>query len=95
MIPVSFLNDIAQFINNETFKIILNSGEYEITNFDSKTVEDNLLTINYTVPNGAVGVVERIELRKSNNEVISDNTVYVPITADSIFKQTFRVTEVV
>jgi len=95
MMPISFLNDIAVFINNETFKIVLNSGEYEITNFDSKTVEDNLLTINYTVPNGAVAIVERIEVRKLNNEVISDNTVYVPITADSIFKQTFKVTEVV
>ena len=95
MIPASFLSDVAEFINTQSYKIVLNSGEYEITNFNSKAVVDNLLTINYTVPNGAVAIIERIEIRKLNNEVISDNTVFVPITAEAILTQTIRVTEVV
>ncbi|SCY93137.1 ketopantoate hydroxymethyltransferase [Alkaliphilus peptidifermentans] len=93
MITSKFLNNVAEFVDSNISKVVLNKGEYEITDFLVKSASDNIVTLNYIVPNGSVAAINSIELKDSSNNGISDNTVYVPIHADTMMIQTIQVKE--
>ncbi|AFL99536.1 hypothetical protein Desde_1104 [Desulfitobacterium dehalogenans ATCC 51507] len=92
MIPITFLEDVADYVDGRITKVVLN-GYYEITDFDVKQVREGIINMEYKVHNGAVPLITLIELRDSSNNVISSNNVYVPITTDTIITQTIRVKE--
>lgn len=92
MITTQFLGDIAGFADRKIAKVVLN-GNYSITSFDQKQVAQDLVNMQYTVPNGAIPIINLIELKDSLNNVISSNSVYVPITADTIITQTIKIKE--
>lgn len=92
MITAQFLNKTANFINSEVAKVVIN-GTYEITNFDVKQVTGNTLALNYLVPVADVSLITEIELKDDQNNVISSNNVYVPITTDHMMIQAIEVKE--
>lgn len=90
MINQSFLNEIATETNSKIAKVVLN-GTYEITAFDVKSVSTSVIRLQYTVPNGSVVNITKIEIKKANGSIISSNTVFVPITTDTIIKHDITV----
>lgn len=93
MIVKSYLNDIAQYTEGKIHKVVLNDT-FEITHFETKDMENQTVFLKYMVPANSVTHIEKIELQTSNNEVISQNLVSIPITADTILLQYIEVKEV-
>lgn len=94
MISLSFLAELAGYMNNEIRKIILNGGAHEITAFEVKEVNQSTVEMEYLIPSGAVNEVTLIELKNGDGQTISSNTVYVPITADTVIRHKVQVKEV-
>jgi hypothetical protein len=92
MITTAFQNEVAEFVDTRITKVVLNGGEYEITDFTIKTVSGNVVVLNYIVPNGSVATVIQIEL-KNNSGTVSDNTVNIPIASATLMVQTITVKE--
>lgn len=93
MIPEAFRSDIAGFIESKIAKVQIN-GTYDITNFIVKSVVGNKLKMAYEIPFGAIDEVNTMALLKTNDEVISTNDVYLPITSDTNISHTFTILEV-
>lgn len=92
MIPTAYLTELAQYTNTKIAKVVLNST-YEISSFSIKRVTSSTIELEYIIPLGLVTEVKLIELKSSSGQVLSSNTVYVPITSDTIIKQTITVRE--
>ncbi len=90
MITTNLLTYVADFINNRIVKLVLNET-YEISQFDIKQTENNKVTIQYKVPSGIVSSIALIELKDSLGNVLSSNSVYIPITADTLISQSIEV----
>lgn len=93
MISSTFLSDIANYTKGKIAKVILNDT-VEITNFTLKEVNGSTIGIQYIVPAIQVSTVNKIELKDSDNHVISTNNVYVPIASDTLFLQNIQMKEV-
>lgn len=94
MISTQFLEDIAKYVDSRIAKVVIN-GTYEITQFEVKQVTDSTLAIRYIVPASEVSVITMIELKDEDGNVISSNSVNIPITADQVMIQAIEVKEVV
>ena len=92
MIPTAYLTELAQYSNSKISKVVVN-GTYTITSFIIKQVSSSTVELEYMIPLGSVPEATQIELRSSMDQVISTNAVYVPITSDTIIKQTIKVKE--
>jgi len=90
MIQPIFLNNVANFIHGRVAKVVIN-GTYEVSNFTVKHVTDNVLALNYLVPVQEVSLISLIELKDINDNLISANSVNVPITADHLMLQSITV----
>lgn len=93
MIAGTYLSGIANYTNGRIAKVVLNDS-VEITNFMFKEVSDSTIGMQYFVPAATVSTVYKIDLKDSNNKVISTNNVYVPLASDTILLQTIQVKEV-
>lgn len=93
MIPTSFQNDIASYVESQIAKVRIN-GTYDITDFTVKNVIGNKVDLVYMIPFGAVTEVHTMALLKVNDEVISTNDVYLPISSDTNISHTFTILEV-
>ncbi|WP_282939003.1 ketopantoate hydroxymethyltransferase [Paenibacillus sp. RC67] len=93
MIPTTYLSKLALFTNNQIVKVVVN-GSYEIVSFSIKQVTASTVEMEYVIPFGSIEEVTLIELKSSEDVVISSNAVYVPITSDTIIKQTIVIKEV-
>lgn len=94
MIDQGYLVELTEYTDDKIAKVVLNSGAYEITSFDIKQVAANLLTMEYMVPVGSVSEITLIELKSPTGQLISSNNVFIPITTDTVIKQTIKVMEV-
>lgn len=92
MITSSLLNGVSGYVNGRIAKVVIN-GEFEITSFKVKEVTDNVVALNYIVPVAVVNVVSLIELKDSKNQVLTSNTVNIPIAADQMMLHTITVKE--
>lgn len=95
MIVQSFIQRLANYIDAQVAKVVLNHGAYIIDHFHVKRVSEGQLALTYTVPQGSVDVINHIELQDQGGNVISSNGVHVPITADTLIHQTIQVSEVI
>lgn len=93
MIPVEFQNDVASFVESQIAKVQIN-GSYDITNFEVKNVVGNKVDMVYMIPFGSVTEVHSMALLKADNQVISTNDVYLPISSDTNISHTFTILEV-
>lgn len=93
MIPIEFQNDIASFVESQISKVQIN-GMYDIENFTVKSVIGNKVDMVYMIPFGSVAEVHSMALLKANDEIISTNDVYLPITSDTNISHTFTILEV-
>jgi hypothetical protein len=92
MIAPILLHDVAEYVNSRVAKVVIN-GTYVITNFEVKAVTDNVLALNYVVPVSQVSLITLVEVKDSDDNVLTSNPVNVPITADHLMLQTIEVKE--
>jgi hypothetical protein len=92
MIDAAFLQDVAEYVNSRVAKVVLN-GTYVITDFEVKQVTDSVLAMKYLIPAADVPLVTTIELKDAADNVISSNSVYIPITSDHLMIQSIEVKE--
>ncbi|QHZ52148.1 ketopantoate hydroxymethyltransferase [Paenibacillus larvae] len=92
MIATAFLNEVAGYAQKLIGKVVLN-GDYEVENVQ-KTLNDNVINLEYVVPKGAVENINTIEVKATDGGLISKNEVFIPITSDTVIKQTLFVEEV-
>ncbi|MDU5141052.1 MAG: ketopantoate hydroxymethyltransferase [Paenibacillus dendritiformis] len=93
MISQQYLEELAKYTEQKIAKVVLN-GTIEISEFNIKEVDASTVMLQYMVPATAVSEITTIELRDITNEIISTNTVYVPISSDTVLMQTVKVKEV-
>ncbi|MDN4069276.1 ketopantoate hydroxymethyltransferase [Paenibacillus vini] len=93
MIASSFLNGVANYTHGRIAKVVLNDS-IEIANFTIKEVTESTVGMQYIVPAALVSLVTKIDLKDSNNNLISTNNVYVPIASDTLLLQTILIKEV-
>ncbi len=92
MIASNLLHDIADYVNGRVAKVVINNS-YTITDFEVKTVNENVLILNYIVPVSEVSLITLVELKDAADNVLSSNAVNVPITADHLMLQTIEIKE--
>lgn len=90
MIHQTLLNDIAQLVDGKIKKVVINEM-YEITDFVVKQVTESVIGLNYIIPVSVISLVELIELKDENDQILSSNAVQVPIAADHMMLQTISV----
>ena len=91
-----FINDVAAFTANEIAFISLDFVDGTssfVFEFLTKTVEDNLITIEYDVAPDTRAAIKRIELYDAETNKLASSDVYIP-TSDKIrLKHTILVKE--
>ncbi|MDQ0269926.1 ketopantoate hydroxymethyltransferase [Cytobacillus purgationiresistens] len=92
MISASFKNDIAKYTDQRVSKVVLN-GTFSISNFEVKSVSDNVMVLNYIVFASDISLITKIELVDSQNKIISSNDVNIPVTTDQLMIQTIEIKE--
>lgn len=92
MINPSYLAELAEYTDGKIAKVVVN-GTLEITDFDVRELDDNVIELEYRILYGTVAEATQIELQTAGGQMISSNAVFVPITTDTIIKQTVTVKE--
>lgn len=92
-IKQELLNDIALATATDVAKVRINDS-YIISTFITKQSNENIATIEYRLPTSS-GLTEatKIELLDSENNVLSESAIYVPLPEDVILKHTIKVQE--
>ncbi|PZM65335.1 ketopantoate hydroxymethyltransferase [Paenibacillus dendritiformis] len=94
MISSGLLRDVAKYIDGRVAKVVIN-GTFEITDFEVKSVTENILVLNYIVPVEKVSWITLVELKDTSGNTLSSNAVNVPITADHLMVQTIEIKEAI
>lgn len=90
-IQESLLTGVANFVSGDVASARIN-GTISITSL-SKSVENNILTITYTVANSQTSEITSAELLDAEGNVLTSSTVYVPVGDTIVMKHTIPVSE--
>lgn len=91
-IQQALLNDAATFVASDVSYVVLNDT-VEIREFRTKQSEGNLVTLEYVVTPGMTSLITSIKLMSANDAVLSQASVYVPVTNTVVSKHTITVKE--
>lgn len=90
-VQAALLNDVAGFVSGDVATARVN-GSVSISNL-TKTVSDNILTVEYTVNPADTAEITSVELLDSSGTVLTVSTVYVPVTGPVVMKHNIPVNE--
>lgn len=90
-IQQTLLTGVANFVSGDVASARIN-GTISITSL-SKSVENNILTITYTVANSQTSEITSVELLDAEGNVLTSSTVYVPVGDTIVMKHTIPVSE--
>lgn len=90
-IQQTLLTGVANFVSGDVASARIN-GTISITSL-SKSVENNILTITYTVANSQTSEITSAELLDTEGNVLTSSTVYVPVGDTIVMKHTIPVSE--
>lgn len=90
-IQQTLLTGVANFVSGDVASARIN-GTISITSL-SKSVENNILTITYTVANSQTSEITSAELLDAEGNVLTSSTVYVPVGDTIVMKHTIPVSE--
>ena len=90
-IQQALLTGVANFVSGDVASARIN-GTISITSL-SKSVENNILTITYTVANSQTSEITSVELLDAEGNVLTSSTVYVPVGDTVVMKHTIPVAE--
>ena len=83
-IQEALLNDVANFTSNDIAQAQLN-GTLTISNL-TKTVDENTVTISYTVQPTQTSEITQVALQNASGETLTSSMVYIPVTDTVILK---------
>ena len=87
----ALLSGVAGFVSGDVASARIN-GAISITQLE-KTVEENTLTITYTVAQSQTDAITQAELLDAEGNVLTSSVVYVPVTGSTIMKHIIPVSE--
>ena len=90
-IQQALLTGVANFVSGDVASARIN-GTISITSL-TKSVENNVLTVTYTVANSQTTEITSVELLDSEGNVLTSSTVYVPVGDTIVMKHTIPVAE--
>lgn len=85
------IGDVAVSVKDDISKARVN-GTSIITGL-TKTVSDGTVTVTYTVPQGTVSTINKVELLDSSNNVLTSSNVYIPAASAVEMKHRILVKE--
>lgn len=91
-IQPTLLNDTASFLADEVASVLVNDS-IEITDFSLKQSSDNVTSIQYTIRPSMTNLVTDIKLRRADGTVLTQVSVYVPVSQDILSKHIITVKE--
>jgi len=86
-----FLDSIASFSLGEVVSVLINDN-LSINDL-TKTVEGNIGTIEYIIPDESVEEITNIKLLDSESNVLTESSVYIPVLTGTHIKHTILVRE--
>lgn len=90
-IQQTLLTGVANFVSGDVASARIN-GTISITGL-TKSVENNVLTVTYTVANSQTTEITSVELLDAEGNVLTSSTVYVPVGDTIVMKHTIPVAE--
>lgn len=90
-IQQTLLTGVANFVSGDVASARIN-GTISITSLN-KSVENNVLTVTYTVANSQTTEITSAELLDAEGNVLTSSTVYVPVGDTIVMKHTIPVAE--
>ena len=90
-IQQALLTGVANFVSGDVASARIN-GTISITAL-TKSVENNVLTVTYTVANSQTSEITSVELLDAEGNVLTSSTVYVPVGDTIVMKHTIPVAE--
>ena len=88
----ALLQDTAGFVVTDIAAVLIND-ETKITNFTIKYASGRFVTLEYQVTSAMTSVVTNIKLLKSDDTVLTDSNVYVPVTDTILSRHSIEVKE--
>lgn len=93
MIASTLLTELAEVVNGRIAKVVLNDV-VELTAFKVKRVDDSTVVLQYIIPAESVSLVTNIKLMTDTGEILTSNSVHVPIASDTLLLHTIPIKEV-
>ena len=90
-IQQALLTGVANFVSGDVASARIN-GTISITGL-TKSVENNVLTVTYTVANSQTSEITSVELLDAEGNALTSSTVYVPVGDTIVMKHTIPVAE--
>lgn len=86
------LNGVVNFVAKDVAAVLIND-EIKVSEFSVKQAADNTATIQYTVTPQMTNLITDIKLLRADDTVLTQSTVYVPVTQTVVSKHTITARE--
>lgn len=90
-IQSTLLTGVANFVSGDISSAQIN-GTVSISEL-SKSVSESTLTVTYTVPQSAAEAITSVALLDSSGNILTQSTVYIPVTGSTVLTHTIPVSE--
>lgn len=91
-IQSALLGDTAGFVTEDVAAVLINDT-VKVTEFKLKQVTGNAATIEYSVTSEMTNLITNIKLLNADDAVLTQATVYVPVTQTVVSKHIITVRE--
>lgn len=88
----ALLNDIAAYVESSVHGVLLNNS-VSITEFRTKAVDENVVSVEYAVTPDDTSLITNIKLLGADGEVLTEAAVYVPVSQTVLSKHIITVKE--
>jgi len=82
-LEATYLSDIATKFETDINNVLVNDS-IVVSSFNSELVTNNVYDISFTVLQSQTTQIDNIKLRKSDNTVISDQNLDIPVTENEV-----------
>ena len=88
----ALLTDTANYVAGDIASVLINDS-IKITEFRVKQASENVVSVEYSVTPEMTSIVTNIKLLKADNSVLTQSSVYVPVTQPIVSKHIITVKE--
>lgn len=88
----TLLDDLASYVKDSVQSVLLNDS-ISITEFRTKSVEENKVSVEYVVTPQTTSLITNIKLLGEDDEVLTEAAVYVPVSQPVLSKHIITVKE--